>query len=853
MLEQQLKCRCFGRGLSRLSQFYIPEAKPHHPPDRLVDVEHIRLEIAVNLQEKSLKGTCTTRFRAVAPSVARMIFDAVDLVVEKVMDPDGKDLHFDRQPDRLIVFLGKAFQPGEESQVVIHYHVIEPRAGLYFIAPDHDYPNRPWQLWTQGQDQDNRYWFPCHDHPNEKATTEMVVTVDERYGAVSNGRLVSVQSDPQKKTKTFHYEQAVPHATYLVTLCVGEFVEVEDIYKNMKGDVIPILYYTRAGREAETQFAFGKTPKMIEYFSKSIGVDYPYAKYAQIVAYDFIYGGMENTSATTQTEHTLHPETVDLDYSSEPLVSHELAHQWFGDLLTCKDWSHAWLNEGFATYFESLWTEHEHGKDEFLYELFGNEKLYKGEDGESYRRPIVTNVYVSPSDLFDRHLYEKGGRVLHMLRKLVGDEIWWKAINRYVTAYFGKTVETVDLQRVFEELSGRSLSWFFEQWVFKAGHPEIKGSVDWLDDRKVLKVTLVQKQKQNDLTAKFRLPLRMKIATSVGEMTHGLELTENEQVFWLNCSEKPKFVSLNPENEILANWDFDPGRSFLVEQLLNDKDVMGRIFAARALSKDHSRESIDALSQALKNEKFWGVQVEICESLEKIGSTKCFDALVARWSEMRHPKARKSAIRAIAGFRNDRAVEILEKALKGDPSPLVQYEAGQGLGRTRAAGVFEKLSTALGKRDSWHDYYDRGILLGLANLKHDERVFSVLAKNVRPGVPIFVRRDALEGLVRYGTVRASLVLETLMELTKDPNFFIRLGAVDGLHRLGDDRAAAALKRVVDSAVEPRTRRAAIVALKAVREGKGPSEDVEKLRGDFDRLREEYRGLLNRLEKLEAQK
>lgn len=855
MFEQSLKCRCslHTSDLPRASRFFLTESKPQYAPDRLVDIENIKLELNVDLPSKHLKATCTTDYKAVAAGVGKLVFDAIDLVVEQVFDAAGGELRFDQQPKKLIVYLRKTPAPGESGKVIIKYQVTEPRAGLYFIAPDKDYPNRPWQLWTQGQDQDNRYWIPCHDAPNEKASTEMLVTVDEKFTAISNGRLLNVHHDKERKTKSFYWKQELPHATYLITLCVGEFVEIKDAWKNSKGIEIPVQYFTLVGRERETKTAFGKTPKMLEFFSKKTGVDYPYEKYAQVVAWDFIYGGMENTSATTQTEYTLHPESLELDYSSEPLVAHELAHQWFGDLLTCKEWSHAWLNEGFATYFESLWVEDEHGKDEFLYEVFTNEKIYKSEDSGAYRRPIVTNVYLSPSDIFDRHLYEKGGRVLHMLRRLVGDDLWWQSINRYVTSHFAKTVETVDLQRAFEETTGRALGWFFDQWVFKGGHPNIKASFEWLDDKKQAKLTLVQNQKTDDLTSVFRLPLQFKIVTTDGEYVHEFELNEPEQTYWFSCAEKPKYVSLNPENTILGNWEFNPGRDYLVNQLHNDKDVMGRVFAARTLAKDLSRQSIDALGEALARESFWGVQLEIAESLGQMSSPRAQEYLLRTWAELKHPKARKSAIKALGFFRNEATLEVAERALKGDVSPLVQYEAGIAIGKVRANGIFEKLSSALGKRDSWHEYYDRGILQGLAELKFDDRVLPILVKNTKSGLSIFQRREAVEALSRYGAPRPGVVLETLMDLTRDTNFFVRLLAVHALNQLGDDRASSALSRVVDTVVEPRTHRAALIALKGVREGKSASEEVEKLKSDLDRLREQHRELLGRLEKIEDTK
>jgi aminopeptidase N len=277
----------------------------------------------------------------------------------------------------------------------------------------------------------------------------------------------------------FHWKQEIPHATYLVTLAVGEFSEIKEF-----GAAKPVLYYVPKGREEDARRAFGKTPKMMEFFSAKIGVPYAYPKYAQVAALDFIFGGMENTSATTQTALTLHDERAHLDFSSDPLVAHELAHQWFGDLLTCRDWSHAWLNESFATYFEALFTEHDKGADEFAVELRQNEEIYFEEDRDHYRRAIVTKTFKQPSDLFDRHLYEKGSLGPPYVAGNVGRpgflEIHW-CLMCGTTA--GQVVETRQLLDAIEKATGKNLSKFFDQWVYGAGHPEYKVRY-WWDARK---------------------------------------------------------------------------------------------------------------------------------------------------------------------------------------------------------------------------------------------------------------------------------------------------------------------------------------------------------------------------------
>ena len=241
---------------------------------------------------------------------------------------------------------------------------------------------------------------------------------------------------------------------------------------------MPVDYYCEKGREQDTRRAFGKTPKMLEFFSNFIGVRYPFPKYAQVAAADFIYGGMENTSATTQTDAALLDERATLDYSSDELVAHELAHQWFGDYLTCKDWSHAWLNESFATYFDPLFKRHDKGEDEFLYTLRTNAETYFQEDKEHYRRSIVTKVYKRPTDLFDRHLYEKGSVVLHMLHRELGEELFRESIHAYVRKNAGRVCGNDGLDQCDRGNDGpQPARRFFDQWVFGAGHPEFQSPV----------------------------------------------------------------------------------------------------------------------------------------------------------------------------------------------------------------------------------------------------------------------------------------------------------------------------------------------------------------------------------------
>jgi len=361
LVEEFLSCKSLRIGAAPGagdSRFVLKGTSPFYAPDRTFDTEHIKLELTLDISKESIEGVCETTLRAITGKAQEMTFDAADFRINKVRW-NGRPAKFDYKNNKLRVQATGPVKEGAKVVVSVAYKVVKPKLGVYFVKPSRAYPDKPTQVWTQGEDEYSRYWFPCHDAPHERTTTEVIVTVPKGFTAVSNGELV--RTVQRNKGTTFHWAQKIPHATYLVTLTVGRFSVIEDKWKKT-----PVLYYCEKGREEETNRAFSKTPKMLEFFSSHIRTPYPYAKYAQIAVADFIYGGMENTSATTQTDSALLDERAAIDYTSDELVAHELAHQWFGDYLTCKDWSHAWLNESFATYFDALFKRHDKGQNEYL-------------------------------------------------------------------------------------------------------------------------------------------------------------------------------------------------------------------------------------------------------------------------------------------------------------------------------------------------------------------------------------------------------------------------------------------------------------------------------------------------------
>jgi aminopeptidase N len=371
-----------GRG--DVQPFALPGARATFNPDRSVDVRHLKIEVTLDFAAAAVDGVTTLTLVPLNDGPTRVVLDAVELELQAVTLADGKPLDFTYDGHKLRFDLGER-RENESIDIKVRYRCT-PRRGLYFIRPDKDYPQRPLQAWSQGQDEDNRYWFPCFDYPNAKSTSEVIATVPARMTVLSNGSLV--EDREHGELRTVHYRQDVPHSSYLVTLVAGEYSHSRE----PAGD-IELHYFVTPGREADAPRSFANTAKMIALFAEKTGRPYPWKRYSQITVSEFIFGGMENTSATTLTDQTLHDARAHLDFSSEPLVSHELAHQWFGDLLTCRDWSHGWLNEGFATYFELIWQEFNEGRDEADYYRLLDQEAYIEEDAHRYRRPLVTNVF----------------------------------------------------------------------------------------------------------------------------------------------------------------------------------------------------------------------------------------------------------------------------------------------------------------------------------------------------------------------------------------------------------------------------------------------------------------------------
>ncbi|MEB3279879.1 MAG: M1 family metallopeptidase [Lyngbya sp.] len=849
--------------------FELPGARPHYNPDRPGQVEHIFLDLVLDIANIRFHGNCTISLKPVQSGIETLRLDAVNLEIEAVKI-DGVDQSFDYDGEQLQVYLSPATEADKLIKLAIAYQVDQPQRGLYFISPNPFYPDKPTQVWTQGEDEDSRFWFPCFDYPGQLATSEIRVQVPQPFIAISNGELLSRET--QGDNITYHWLQKQVHPTYLMTLAVGEFAEIEDQWNN-----IPVVYYVEKNREADARRSMGKTPQMIEFFSQAFGYAYPYPKYAQVCVDDFIFGGMENTSTTLLTDRCLLDEKAAIDNrNTESLVAHELAHQWFGDLVVIEHWSHAWIKEGMATYSEVLWTEKEYGKEEAAYYRLTQKRNYLSEDRSRYRRPIVTHIYREAIELYDRHLYEKAACVYHMIRTELGEELFTKAIHTFVQNNAHKTVETVDLLRAIQQSTGRNLLFLFDQYVYRGGHPDYKVSYSWDGENKLAKITVKQKQAKNSEKASennlfdLKIPIAFAYLSQSSEQpkpqfqTFTVRIYEAEQSFYFPLTEKPKFISFDAGNNTLKTVSLEYPVAELKAQLQHDPDPLSRILAAESLARKGGLEVVKALSKALKDEPFWGVRVEVAKQLNKIKLDQAFAGLIVGLEDSQ-PKVRRAVVNSLAKIKTPDSYQAVKSIVEnGDASYYVEASAITAIGEMVSGNPDEALTeengiklleSVLEEKIGWNEVLRSAAISGLSRMKTSEPALNLILNYTAPTVPQALRLAAIRalGTISSGQNNINLerILQRLEEISKEDFFLTQVSVVVALEQMETPKAIAVLNDLADQTLDGRVRRKAEEAVQKVQKNIGSDKALKQLREELDKVKRDNQELRSRLESLEA--
>ena len=851
----------FDAGNNKHRTFQLPGSRPHYNPDRPGQVEHIFLDLVLDIPLQSYHGSCTIRLMPVRSGIKNLTLDAVQLNIQSVQIL-GVSQEFDYDGDSVHIQLQTPTQVGKAIEIAIAYSNQNPQRGIYFISPSPHYPNKPVQVWTQGEDEDSRYWFPCFDYPGQLATSEIRVQVPKPFVAISNGELLYAK-DTGSDT-IYHWKQPQVHPTYLMTLAVGDFALIQDTWKD-----IPVTYYVEKGREEDALRSMGKTPRMIEFFSEKYGYPYPFPKYAQVCVDDFIFGGMENTSTTLLTDRCLLDARAALDNRiTESLVAHELAHQWFGDLVVIKHWSHAWIKEGMASYSEVMWTEQEYGADEAAYYRLVETRSYLSEDSFRYRRPIVTHIYREAIELYDRHLYEKGSCVYHMIRAELGDELFWRAIHTFVQDNAHKTVETIDLLRAIEKATGRNLLFLFDQYVFRGGHPDYKVAYSWDADSKLAKVTVTQTQATDSNEDLFDLKLPIAFGYTQQESNpkskiFTVRVCDREQSFYFPLEEKPQFISFDAGNHYLKTVCLEYPLPELKAQLQFDPDPLSRIYAAAALAKKGGLEAVNALADALQNDPFWGVRVEVAKQLAEVKLDFAGSALILGLKDD-SPYVRRAVAEALSNIKTLESYNALKQLVeKGDPSYYVEAAATRSLGslvtsatlQDKSDAVIDLLTDVLKERAGWNDVVRIGALAALSQIKTSPVALNLILQHTAPAIPQALRLAAIRAL---GTIspgqtpnNLELILQQLQDLSKETFFLTQVAVVVALGQMETPKAMRILRSLSDQTPDGRVRRIADEAVQTVQKNSGSDVAVKQLREELDQIKKENQELKSRLENLEA--
>lgn len=534
------------------------DEKPKHPyrasQTRTHDLEHTRLDVKFDWNKSRMHGKARLRLRPLFYPTDQLVLDAKGFYVHEVALMRGSEktpLKY-KYDDflKLEITLDRKYTRTESFEVFIDYttrttelaplmeEVHANDQGLYWINPKGDDPDKPQQIWTQGEVHGSPGWFPTLDQPNERCTQEINMTVDAKYVTLSNGILVNSRRNDDG-TRTDFWRMNLPHAPYLFMMAVGDFAVVKDKWRGKE-----VSYYVEPEYKKYARMIFGNTPEMLEFFSNKLGMEYPWEKYAQIVVRDFVSGAMENTTATVHMAALQHDAREHLDYTYEDYISHELFHQWFGDLLTCESWANLTLNEGFATYGEYLWKEYKYGKDRAEAHLAGDRRSYLNE-ARREKKNLVRYHHDHADDMFDAHSYQKGGLVLHMLRKVVGEEAFFASIKEYLHKNAFTAVELAELRMAFEDVSGQDLNWFFDQWFLRDGHPVLKLDHTLKDGKWLLTVEQIQAEPA------FRFPVRVEVGSAGQVVTHDLWVTSRDTTFALPVSGTPDYVAFDADGTLL--------------------------------------------------------------------------------------------------------------------------------------------------------------------------------------------------------------------------------------------------------------------------------------------------------------
>jgi aminopeptidase N len=761
--------------------------------NRAYDVLHYKIEVSFDEPQRKVIGRVSTTLVPFPSDLRKVVFDAEEMDIQRVSLSNGTPLAFSVGPKTITIFLDRPYTYRDTITLTTDY-TCKPHRGLFFIQPDSSYSGTPWQIWTQGEDMDNHFWFPCYDFPNDRATSEIIATVRPSYTVLSNGKLLNVTEDRKNKTKTFHWKLEKPHVSYLIMMAIGEYAVIRDSVGRL-----PLEYYVYPQQIDDARICFQSTPDIMRFFNKTIGVAYPWEKYSQALIRNFTAGGMENTSACSLLDHAaVFDARQRVDESPVSLIAHELAHQWWGDLVTCKDWRHLWLNESFASYFDPLYHEYKLGPDEFHYTMYEDQQAGINSDKTLGRKPIVS------VGSYGSNLYPRGASVLHMLRFLLGDSLFFRSLTHYITKHQYGVVETNDLKVAIEETTGQNLYWFFDQWVYKAGYPVFAVSSEWDDSSKSVRLHVEQTQKLDSLTGVFRTPVDVEVTAGSQSVVHRVDITTKDTVFVLRAPEKPRMVIFDKGNWLIKELRQQMTDEEWEAQVREASDPVDRLRAVKWMGiAPRSERFLSALIDRALHDPFWAVRREAVNMLGVVSDNKdtTWPAVKGALLAAAHdPKSRvrTAAVALLTDSADASSIDALHAALK-DSSYSVVSRALRALAKADPHASIAILRAQIGM-PSHQNIVATSALNALVTADSMQGI-AAARECLAYGTPPQLRNTALWILRRFVNTR-TLPESTLYPLVRDANIQLRTNAVRFLGDIGSGTALPVLEAIAENPDNP---------------------------------------------------
>ncbi|QEE14254.2 M1 family aminopeptidase [Promethearchaeum syntrophicum] len=840
--------------LKNHGDFASPNVEKNYRPSLELEPIHQIIKLKFDLPNKKAEGVVTTTIKANGIAPNHIKFDAMDLNILSVKGPN----RWDYDGKYIDLYWELPFTKGEKRDATIEYEIANPITGMYFSYPDEKYPDRPKYAVTDNESIRARYWLPCVDHLSIRCGVDYFLTSNKEHFILANGKLVE-ERDNGNGTKTAHWNQSFPSPSYLLTLAVGEFIEYKDNPADAGKGKIPLAYYTTQNFKVEDlKRAFDKTGKYLAWFNKKLQCPLEWDKYYQIATAHH-GGAMENISFVTWGDFAIvnEKESKEFQYIVDLINVHEMAHSWFGDMIVCNEFSTAYLKESFAVFMESIYFKENVNYDTYLYELYLNANKYMEESDNKYARPIVTNKYDSSWDMYDMHLYPGGAWRIHMLRNIVGENVFWEAVTDYLNTYKGKTVETLDFQRKLEEHSGLSLEAFFEQWFYSPGYPKLKVSFSYNDKTHLgsLKVEQTQEDKKKKIGI-FKFPLDVKYEIDGRIITQTFQINEKEQTLFIRCDKKPKQIVLDPNFITLFSLEFNPGSDMLIHQLRSDaNNIIDRIRAAGELAKEGKMSNLKAIEEAYNKTDFWGIKNQYAKILAKSPNFEGIKIIIRILETETDPMVLKELIGSLMNSRYEIVFEAMKKYLqREDKLYWATYRALLVMGSQRNEKAFEFLNSYQIDED-FKFIIQKGLNTAIGKTRSEKAIDYLLERLPYGKEPEYVRTSTISALgevtqwsEKYIKEKVMNQLTDLLKTEKNENVIQTISRT-----LSGFKDAQVISSIENAKFKMATQDHPSVdrRIKSITKGKTAEKEKAQLQTDLDEIKKKMKKLFAKVEVLEA--